>query len=1304
MSMRFIVPILFLFLVGQLNSWADGGPLDEIYRRQGSWQDTVAATREAFQLSGITVFPIGSWSYSMKAYQSKSLSEKFPPETVTDENKEKRLWRGDGNIRDGQDYQLRRNKSEVVYFRRDYECFQDTQEINAIIGTNGSIAVRLNGKEVYHLEIKGNKASRKSMRQPVTLKLKKGRNTVLVKTLSNTGKRSFYFSPGSVTVTEALDRIAQDYPEELRLLRHPRFRSGLDRWFCDADSASGLQRIVDAAHGELGPHSGLDSQHAALDTTEITSALLFCVDAARKIREFELVAHEWTRVTDTAALRRAIKDLSESHPNTYQGKRYLAQLDEFEEQLSSLKTKLDKREGGSLDRYQAYKAFRREVLLSNPILDFDKLLLVRREANNPGLPSNWQGNESLSRTGYNNDIAMLSRNDLDRQLQTVFRPTSDVFVGDLDLHFNGRRLLISMPGANGRWQVHEIELDSAMLDAGIRPVARELSLIPDSDVDNYDACYLPNDNILFTSTATYAGVPCVRGKSHVANIYSLETPSGRIRRLTFDQDHNWNPTLLNNGRVMYLRWEYSDLPHFVSRILFHMNPDGTNQSEYYGSGSYWPNSFFYARAVPDHPTRVVGIASGHHGSKRAGELVILDPALGRHEADGAVQRIPGYGKSVEPVIADRLVDPSWPKFLHPYPLSSKYFLVSASLSPGGPWGIYLVDVFDNILLLREEDGLDLFEPVPWMPRHVPPVMPSRVNPDDASATVYIEDIYEGDGLKGVPRGEVKKLRLVTYHFSYRGMGGQQDPLGLDGPWDIKCVLGTVPVEPDGSARFRVPANLPISYQPLDNEGKAIQLMRSWSTAMPGENVSCVGCHERQNTGPTNKRTIAAVRDPSEITPWQHGPLRGFSFERDVEPVVDQYCAECHRRESGQTAREPEAPQIQDSYMFLRRLVRTPTMEGDMHMCEPYEFHADTTELVRMLRTGHYNARLDPDAWDRIITWIDLNTPRYGSWTENVGRERMANCADRRRDLMKRYAGIDGVTETAEDFIAEDWAAQDEPPAKGGVLAESPFLAVKLISLSSKEQNDAARSIDLGDGNPLDLVPIPSGKFTAGTETITIEQPFWMARTEVTNRQFAQFTPRHDSRLEPGDYLHFDPVKRGSPLNAPDQPVVKISWEEANGYCEWLSEKTGLDVGLPTEHEWEWACRAGAETSFWYGDGDSEFERYANLADAQFRATTRSKRIEWRPAITCQDDGYHVSAPAGSFAPNPWGLLDMHGNVAEWTNSPYGSELGAATDLRVVRGGSWSDRPKWATASVRWGYREHQKVYNVGFRVIVRDPR
>ncbi len=988
------------------------------------------------------------------------------------------------------------------------------------------------------------------------------------------------------------------------------------------------------------------------------------------------------------AVAMAIKDLASTYPATYDRDQ------EFLNRLSEVaKMRLGRLRDVALERLQ------REALLCNPLLDFDHMLLVRRKSQGQvGFPANWQGNEKLKRTGYVNDIAMLSLNAGENRLRAIYRPQGGRFVGDLDLHFDGQRLLFSMPGENGRWQVHELTLNPAAMKRAKKTDLFELPLIPDDDVDNYDACYLPDGGVLFTSTATFTGVPCVQGNSYVANIYRLDGATKKIRRLTVDQDHNWNPTVLNNGRVMYLRWEYSDLPHFVARILFHMNPDGTNQSEYYGSGSYWPNSFFYAKAIPNHPTQVVGIVTGHHGVKRAGELVILDPALGRHEAEGVVQRIPGYGKKVEPLIVDRLVDNSWPKFLHPYPLSSKYFLVSAKPNQKATWGIYLVDVFDNILLLKAQAGFDLLEPTPIKKTPIPPVIPSQVDTTQTHATVYLADIYQGDGLKGVPRGTVKKLRLITYHFSYRNMGGQQDPIGVDGPWDVKCVLGTVPVQTDGSAMFDVPANLPISFQPLDNQGKAVQLMRSWSTAMPGETVSCVGCHERQSGSPVVAQTMASRMAPSQITPW-YGEVRGFSFKREIEPIVTKYCADCHDK--------PEAPAIADAYMFLRRVIRTPTMEPDMHVCEPYEFHADTTELVRMLETGHHDVKLDAESWDRLITWIDLNTPFHGTWTENVGRKRMRNLVERRRDLMKRYAGIDGMVEDPNTLLAEK--PPEQQAEQMGTVATRPLVSkekVKILKLSAKAIGPKTRVIKLGKGVELDLVRIGPGEFLKGEDLVRIDAPFWMASHETSNQLYALFDAKHDSRLEPGDYLHFDPIKRGYPLNEPDQPVVKVSWDRAVEFCEWLSGKTGLAVALPTESQWEWACRAGSSGMFWYEDTDTGFIEYDNLADQQLISDTRykGKRWAWRPGIISQDDGYRVSSPVGSFKPNPWGLYDMHGNVAEWTTSVYQSGSHATPTLRVIRGGSWSDRPKWASAGIRWGYREFQKVYNVGFRIIVKDEQ
>jgi len=216
--------------------------------------------------------------------------------------------------------------------------------------------------------------------------------------------------------------------------------------------------------------------------------------------------------------------------------------------------------------------------------------------------------------------------------------------------------------------------------------------------------------------------------------------------------------------------------------------------------------------------------------------------------EGVVQKIPGRGKPIRTVIRDKLVDKSWPKFLHPFPLSDKYFLVSSKPSQKSPWGIYLVDVFDNILPIYVRPKFDLFEPIPLAKMPRPPAVPDRINPASDKAVVYLDDIYAGEGLKGVPRGTVKKLRIFAYHYGYPGMAGP-DKIGCGGPWEVMRILGTVDVHEDGSAMFRVPANTPLSVQPLDQESKAVQLMRSWFTAMPGETVSCVGCHEQSKQIP-----------------------------------------------------------------------------------------------------------------------------------------------------------------------------------------------------------------------------------------------------------------------------------------------------------------------------------------------------------------------------------------------------------------------------------------------------------------------
>lgn len=1025
---------------------------------------------------------------------------------------------------------------------------------------------------------------------------------------------------------------------------------------------------------------------------------------------------------DFEPLRRALNHFAESfsedeYPDV---ETRLAELDRLEAESKTIGTA-----DGAAKIAAKFAALQKAALLANPELDFDELLFIRRNPKNLGLPTNYEGNSSLAPTGYGNDLSVF--NFRTGESSVLFKPQNDEFLGDVELHYDADKLLFSSPdvAAGNRWRVWELPLnaENAKLTAGTPTV---LPLIDETDVDNYDACYLPDGRVIFCSSACFSGVPCINGVGHVCNLYIKEL-DGSVRQLTIEQDHDWYPTVLNNGRIMYLRWEYSDLPHAFSRILFHMNPDGTNQAELYGSGSYWPNAIFFARPIPGDPSKFVGIVAGHHEINRRGDLVLFDPSLGRQENEGAIQRIPGYGKKVEAVALDLPIAQTWPKFLHPYPVSETTFIVSCQRSASSPWTLCLVDVFDNIVTLKEEPEFALLEPVPFRETERQPIVSDRIDRTSETADVFIADLYEGEGLKGVPRGTVKSLRIFSYHFGYQEMGAEPYSVGLDGPWDPRRILGTVPVCEDGSVSFKVPAYTPFSIQPLDAEGKAVQLMRSWITAQPGEPVSCVGCHEKQNsTSPTNPRTMAAQSKPVEIAPF-YGPARGFSFNREVQPVLDRYCVDCHQAEpQSEKLAEifgsdpiPELPDFRTgpakplldngnyinqasrfspSYYQLRRFVRTPTKESQMATLNPYEFHADMTQLMQILQNGHYGVELDQESWDRLITWIDLNAPFHGNWNDVRGGEApelVQNQWRRRTELRRLYASTAASFE--DDPTAAPTATAEISPESTAATAEVTSFVPVVSTVSpqtptSKNAADAPETltIPLSETISLELVRVPGADYYAG-------------RFEVTNEQFALYDPTHKSGMEFGDFIHFSPGERGWSVSRAEQPVVRVSWNEAEAFCRWLSEKTGREFFLPTAEQWKNAAAAGTTTPFWFGGADADYSTKENLADSRYSAIDPfgwEGRVEtlpaWRPSDVQIDDRSRVSARVGSYAPNPWGLFDVQGNAAEWTST---EETLANGDVKkVVCGGSWTTPARYGTIDAKRSFRPFTKPADVGFRV------
>jgi hypothetical protein len=374
-------------------------------------------------------------------------------------------------------------------------------------------------------------------------------------------------------------------------------------------------------------------------------------------------------------LRAAIEDLIDTYGARYpDGAKYLKRLDTLEAALQA-ENRPATAPGLTSLRMQL-EQLRREALLANPLLGFDKMLLVKRKSMRDmpsppggrskipnvagadlGFPSNHECNSSLPRQGYDNEIAILSPAHPQAPLTTLYRPDADVYVGEVDLHWDGQRLLFTQSDRAG-WKIWEIGADGSGL--------RQVSQTP-ADVDCFDACYLPGGRIVFGSTASWQAVPCWHGLKLVTNLYTMNADGSGMRQVCFDQDHDLHPVILNDGRVLFHRWDYTGIGHIFLRELMTMNPDGTSQRAVYGINSWYPNALYFPRPLPGDSSRIVCILSGYHGVHKMGQLVLVDPDKGWYEADGIVQRISGRGEPVNPIVRDQLVDKDWPKFLHPMP-------------------------------------------------------------------------------------------------------------------------------------------------------------------------------------------------------------------------------------------------------------------------------------------------------------------------------------------------------------------------------------------------------------------------------------------------------------------------------------------------------------------------------------------------------------------------------------------------------------------------------------------------------------
>ena len=562
---------------------------------------------------------------------------------------------------------------------------------------------------------------------------------------------------------------------------------------------------------------------------------------------------------------------------------------------------------------------------------------------------------------------------------------------DCELSYDAKEMLFSWrKSAEDKYHVYRMGIDG-----------KNLTQLTNDDSYNFNACWLPDGGIAFLSTRKSAYAYC--WMSPVGIVYRMDRDGGNVRRLSSNYLNDFTPAVLNDGRIIYGRWEYVDRPAIPIQGLWTMNPDGAGMRVFYGNRVLSPATFIEPRAIPG-SEKVLCILTAHNGPCR-GAIGIIDRRHGVN-AQAAI-------RNLTPEINIGRVDRGSGNHIRgpyesPCPIDGTYYVCSKA-------GTILARDYATTVeavLLRPQGGLGFYNAKPLRARPAPGTIPSAL-PDDTSqdrmATLYLQDVYRGLS-PHVKRGQIKEIRVVqeiekpvSINVSKRAFGFQFPVVSCGATYAPKKVWGTVPVLDDGSASFRVPAGVPIYFMALDEHGRALQRMRSFTHLMPGETQGCIGCHEhRLDTAGMNTRPKAALQAPRELTPPEWGP-GGFSYAHVVQPVLDKHCVKCHNAHEhpkGVDLSGDKTDFFNVSYEVLARdgapgrnpyTKWIPTyngMEANILEITPGAWGAPASKLADLVLAGHPDEngkkRVQLTGTDerRIYGWIDLNVPYYGTSDSN----------------------------------------------------------------------------------------------------------------------------------------------------------------------------------------------------------------------------------------------------------------------------------------------------------------------------------
>ena len=678
------------------------------------------------------------------------------------------------------------------------------------------------------------------------------------------------------------------------------------------------------------------------------------------------VASSRAQEGNPTTLRRVIEDLARTFPDRY------SRAPEFLKRLEAL---------GEQPNTNEFRALQREALIANPLVGGQPMLYVVR----PPYRSSYHAIDTLFHTGEANTSRFEGGGALkliDFANGGTTKTLLDVPQGiarDPEVHFSGKKIVFALRRNIGEdYHIWEINADGT----GLR------QLTSARGVCDFDPLYLPDDSIAFSSTREPKYNQC--SQDIAANLYRMDSDGANIHQIDRNNLFDNQAALMDDGRILYARWEYVDRNFGDAHGLWTCAPDGTGHAIYWGNNTAVPGAAYTPRPVPG--TEQVLCIFGPHHDHLWGAMALIDRRLGLDGSAGVVRTWPATAINHLRAGGRFDCDDSMGvtlKYADPYPLSEKYFLCSRMTGRGSEMGIFLVDVFGNKILLHVE-GHGCYDAMPLRPRTRPPVIPSRRDFSSQEGTFYVQDVYNGTHMKGVTRGSVKQIRVVEAPEKRTWSPGKWIGQGYTAPgmnWhDLvnKRILGTVPVEADGSAYFAVPAEKFVYFQLLDENGMMIQSMRSGTFLQPGERASCIGCHDDRRAASSTERATTAIRRPaSRLDEW-YGAPRTFGFTAEVQPIFDRHCLGCHDFGKAGAAKLVLAMDrdltFNAAYIELWRKGYLQCVgAGPAEIQQAYSWGSHPSKLIKVLRGGHHDVKLSAEELDRIITWVDINAPYYATY-------------------------------------------------------------------------------------------------------------------------------------------------------------------------------------------------------------------------------------------------------------------------------------------------------------------------------------